>query len=414
MCLPLGFATTGWSRSSFRLTVSVCPAHLVSKREQGGTVGRMSQPGPLHAAHQSQGAKFADFGGWLMPLEFTGGGVLAEHRAVRESVGIFDVSHMGTIRLLGPDASGLVNSVLTNDVGRIEPGQAQYSLLCNERGGVIDDLLVYLRSADEVLLVPNASNTAAVLAAFVAAASDRADVIVEDLSPTTAIFAIQGPAAAEVVESLGLPSELGYMRFVDATVEGAAVVVARSGYTGERGYELLVDQSIAERVWEKAVAAVRTTGGQPCGLGARDTLRTEMGYPLHGHELSPEVTPVEAGLNWAVGWDKPTFAGRDALVAQRTQGPAVRLRGLRCTERAIPRADMVVRAAGSGDAGDGEPGAAIGLVTSGTFSPTAREGIALAFLNSDVAIGDSVTIDVRGRSCGAQVVSPPFVDADPR
>ncbi|MGV1036555.1 MAG: glycine cleavage system aminomethyltransferase GcvT [Candidatus Nanopelagicales bacterium] len=377
----------------------------------------MSQQGPLDAVHQSQGAKFADFGGWLMPLEFAGGGVLAEHRAVRESVGIFDVSHMGTLRVVGPGASDLVNSVLTNDLARIEPGQAQYSLLCNERGGVIDDLLVYLRSTDDVLLVPNASNTAAVLASLVEVASGQSEVAVEDLSSTSAIIAIQGPAAAAVVESLGLPTELGYMRFVDTTVAGAAVVVARSGYTGERGYELIVDQSIAEQAWTQALAAAIAAGGLPCGLGARDTLRTEMGYPLHGHELSPDITPVEAGLNWAVGWNKPTFVGKDALVSQRAQGPAVRLRGLRCTERAIPRADMVVRAAGPEESGDGADGAVrepVGVVTSGTFSPTARAGIALAFLNSDISVGDSVSIDVRGRSCGAQVVSPPFVDADPR
>lgn len=372
----------------------------------------MSQQGPLAAAHQGQGAKFADFGGWLMPLEFAGGGVLAEHRAVRESVGIFDVSHMGTVRLTGHGASDLVNSVLTNDLARIEPGQAQYSLLCNERGGVIDDLLVYLRSSDEVLLVPNASNTAAVLAAFVEVASGPVEV--EDLSSTSAIIAIQGPAAAVVVESLGLPTDLGYMRFVDAAIGGSAVVVARSGYTGERGFELIVDQSVAEQVWAQALAAVADAGGLACGLGARDTLRTEMGYPLHGHELSPDITPVEAGLNWAVGWDKPTFAGKEALVARRADGPAVRLRGLRCTERAIPREGMVVRAAGQGESGAGANGEAVGVITSGTFSPTAREGIALAFLNSDIGVGEAVSIDVRGRSCGAQVVSPPFVDADPR
>ena len=350
------------------------------------------------------GAKFGEFGGWLMPLEYAGGGVLAEHEAVRGHVGVFDVSHMGAFAVHGPGALDALNAVLTNDLRRIGPNQAQYSLLCTSDGGVVDDLLVYVRSEEDLFIVANAGNAELVMAT-IEPIVEASDVRLVDLSQDTAIIAVQGPDSAAVMAQLGLPYGHDYLSFVDAVTPFGPVTVARTGYTGEHGYEALVPVEAAAQFWSMAVDASRSAGGAPCGLGARDTLRTEMGYPLYGHELSVEISPVEAGLSWAIGWDKPAFIGRQALVRQREQGPDRRLRGLRCVDRAVPRPEMDVRAS------DGQ---LVGVVTSGTFSPTLRNGIALALISSRVAVGDIVEIDVRGRSRAAQVVVPPFVDANPR
>lgn len=362
---------------------------------------------PLNEQHRALGAKFGPFGGWSMPLEYAGGGVTAEHHAVRQAVGLFDVSHLGTATVRGEGARALINSLLTNDLGRIGPGQAQYTLLCNEQGGVIDDLIVYVRGDDDVLLIPNASNSAEVLGIVVTAAP--ASVTITDLHADVAIIAVQGPRSAALLDAVGLPSSLAYMAFADTTWDSPAgkvdVTVCRTGYTGEHGYEVLVAADAASAMWDALLAAGQKFGVMPCGLAARDTLRTEMGYPLHGQDLSPRITPVEAGVSWAVGWDKPSFAGREALVAQRAAGPARRLRGLRATGRGIPRSHMPIL--------DGD-GVAIGEVTSGTFSPTLSVGIALALIPADVPLGTELAIDVRGRLLTVEVVAPPFVDASPR
>lgn len=357
---------------------------------------------PLHDRHVAAGAKLGDFGGWEMPLEYAGGGVVAEHTAVREDVGVFDVSHLGKLTLRGPGAAAYLDSVTTNAMARIAPGKAQYTLLCAESGGVIDDLIAYLLGPDEVFLVPNAANTAAVAEVLRDDAPDDVEVI--DQHESYAVLAVQGPRSAEVLGQLGLVSELPYMAFVDADVDGSLVRVCRTGYTGEHGYELVVAWDEAVRWWDALVGA----GVRPCGLGARDTLRTEMGYPLHGHELSLDVTPVQAGAGWAVGWDKPSFHGRDALLAEREQGPVRRSWGLRATERAIPRPGMEVLAA--------EGGPLVGEVTSGTFSPTLRQGIALALLDTVAGVGegDRVVLDVRGRPAEFEVVRPPFVQRSTR
>jgi len=359
------------------------------------------------------GAKFGDFAGWSMPLEYAAaglegvGGVIAEHEAVRERVGVFDVSHMGTFVVRGDGAKDELNQVLTNDLAKIGPGQAQYSLLCNESGGVVDDVFVYLRSESEVLVVPNAANSAMVTGT-VGRVLESSDVRVIDEQHHTAIFAVQGPLAADVLTDIGLPSDLGYLRFTDVDTDEGPVLVARTGYTGERGYELLIPVAHASHWWELIVSAVRARGGLPCGLGARDTLRTEMGYPLHGHELSSTVNPVEAGLSWAIGWDKTAFPGRRSLVEARDQATlSRRLVGLKCIDRAIPRPGMTVRA-------PGESVSVLGETTSGTFSPTLKAGIALAFLDDAVEFGDEVALDVRGRSCRAEIVQFPFVAASPR
>jgi aminomethyltransferase len=348
------------------------------------------------------GAKLGDFGGWSMPLEYAGGGVVAEHTAVREQVGMFDVSHLGKVLVQGPGAAAYLNDTLTNDLGRIGPGQAQYTLLCNDSGGVVDDLIAYLRGPDEVFLVPNAANTAAVVQ--VLAAGAPAGVRVQDQHTDHAVIAVQGPQSASVLDRLGLPTGAAYMAFADVEVDAHPVVVCRTGYTGEHGYELVVPWADAQLWWDRFAAA----GVRPCGLGARDTLRTEMGYSLHGHEISPDITPVQARSGWAVGWSKPQFRGRDALLAERAEGPRRRSWGLLALERGIPRQGMSVLS---------EPaGTVIGQVTSGTFSPTLKQGIALALLDTaaGVGAGDEVVVDLRGRAAGFKVVQPPFVDRSTR
>jgi len=353
---------------------------------------------PLHDRHVALGAKLAEFGGWDMPLEYAGGGVLAEHKAVREGVGLFDVSHLGKAVVRGTGAAEFVNSCFTNDLGRIETGKAQYTLCCDEDGGTVDDLIAYLRSDFEVFLIPNAANTAAVVARLRAAAPDGIEVT--DQHRDFAILAIQGPSSDEVLQALDLPVDHEYMSFADATVAGADITVCRTGYTGERGYELVVPAASAVDVWDAVVAAGEPFGIRACGLGARDTLRTEMGYPLHGHELSAEISPVMARAGWAVGWKKPAFWGKDALEMQRAEKTVRTLRGLVSQGRGIPRPGMTVRA---------EAGEDLGEVTSGTFSPTLRQGIALALIEPGTEDGATVMVDVRGRSEAFTVTKPPFV-----
>ena len=354
---------------------------------------------PLHAEHTTLGAKMADFGGWEMPIEYPSGGVVREHTAVRTGVGVFDVSHLGKAVVRGPGAAAYVNAVLTNDLARIRPGKAQYTLCCDDAtGGVVDDLIAYLRSDDEVFLVPNAANTAEVVRRLAGAAPEG--VTVEDLHEQYGVLAVQGPKCDEVLGALGLPTGHDYMSFIDAEWEGRPVVVCRTGYTGERGYELLPrwDDTIA--LWRAVFEASADSGILPCGLGARDTLRTEMGYPLHGQDLSLDITPVQARTGWAVGWKKPAFWGRDVLLGEREDGARRLLWGLDALDRGIPRTHMVVHL-------DGTP---VGEITSGTFSPTLRRGIGLALLDRSVAEGAEVEVDVRGRAARFRVVKPPLVD----
>lgn len=357
---------------------------------------------PIHERHVALAAKMADFGGWEMPIEYPGGGVVAEHTAVRERVGLFDVSHLGKARVAGPGAAELVNATLTNDLGRISAGKAQYTLCCNDSGGVVDDLIAYLRSEDDVFLIPNAANTATVVRMLQEAAPEGVEVT--DLHEDYVVLAVQGPRSDEVLTAMGLPVDHEYMSFDEAQWEGHDITVCRTGYTGERGYELVAPAAAGTRLWDAIVEAMAPYDGLPCGLGARDTLRTEMGYPLHGNDLSPEITPVMARSAWAVGWDKESFWGKDALVAQRVAKSSRLLRGLLVTGRGIPRSHCAVKV----------DGAAVGEVTSGTFSPTLKQGIALALLDRSVADGDEVVIDVRGREVAATVTKPPFVEVQVR
>jgi aminomethyltransferase len=358
---------------------------------------------PLNEKHKALNAKMADFGGWLMPIEYPGAGVLAEHAAVRERVGIFDVSHLGKASVVGEGALEFLNSCLTNDLTKIEDGSAQYTLLCTPTGGVVDDLIAYRNSDSDFFLVPNASNTTEVVAVLQNQAP--AGITVTNLHMDYAVLAVQGPLAPKVLESLGISTQIDYMAFDHVNIAGADVILCRTGYTGELGYELLPHTKDAIAVWDALVDAIKPLEGLVCGLGARDTLRTEMGYPLHGHELSLEISPVEASAGWAVGWKKEIFIASDILNAQKNGGATRKSMALKSLDRGIPRAGMSVK---------NSEGEIVGEVTSGTFSPTLKHGIALALLSSDISVGTQLTIDVRGRDSQCEVVKLPFVTSHVR
>lgn len=362
--------------------------------------------GPLHQWHLDHGAKMAEFGGWLMPLQYDGGGVVAEHKAVRTTVGLFDVSHLGKAAIRGVGAVEFANRCLSNDLDRIKPGSAQYTLALTEHGTVLDDLIAYLRAEDELFLIPNAANTAAVVAALEDARAVQGSAVeITDLHRSFGVFAVQGPLANAVMAAVGLPQPADYMSFVDAivTINGTdlSLTICRTGYTGELGYEVVPAWDDAAAVWDALAAAVQEAGGLAAGLGARDTLRTEMGYALHGHELSTEITPVEAGVGWAVGWKKDAFWGKEALTAQKVDGAPRKSVGLLATDRGVPRAGVdVLDLAGN----------TVGHTTSGTFSPTLGNGVALALVEPSIELGQALTLDIRGRRLGVQVVKPPFVE----
>jgi aminomethyltransferase len=359
---------------------------------------------PLHDRHVELGAKFAEFGGWSMPVEYPSG-VVKEHTAVRESVGIFDVSHLGKALVKGDGAAAYINATLTNDLDKIAPGKAQYTLCCDDAtGGVVDDLIVYYHDDARVLLVPNAANTAEVVRRLQAQAPPGIEVI--DHHREYAVLAVQGTKSDEVLSRVGLPFGHEYMSFVEAEFgDHGGVVVCRTGYTGERGYEVIARNDIAGPLWDALLAAGDELGMLPCGLGARDTLRTEMGYPLHGQDISLDVTPNQARLGWAVGWKKPAFWGRDALVAEKEAGPSRRLRGLIAVGRGIPRPGMGVTLV---------PDVPLCDITSGTFSPTLRKGIGLALVPTFVDPEAELGVDVRGRREIFQSVKLPFVDTSVR
>lgn len=356
----------------------------------------------LHDRHVALGAKFSEFGGWEMPLQYAG--VVPEHTAVRTAVGVFDVSHLGKLIVRGEGAAEFVNSCLTNDLGRIEKGKAQYTLCCDEEtGGVVDDLIVYLKDDDHLLLVPNASNTAEVARRLRAAAPEQ--ITIADHHDTHAVLAVQGTKSDEVLSALGFPVGHDYMTFAETPFGGEDIVVCRTGYTGERGYELIASNDAAPALWDALVEAGAAYDLQPCGLGARDTLRTEMGYPLHGQDISLEITPVQARLGWAIGWKKDAFWGKAVLEAERAEGPKVLLRGLVATGRGIPRPHMSVRLTRD---------LPVGEITSGTFSPTLKKGVALALISAQIEDGAEVSVDVRGREEIFVVTKPPFVQPDVR
>jgi len=343
---------------------------------------------PLAAEHRALGAKLVEFGGWEMPLAYPAG-TLAEHMACRRDAVAFDVSHLGTVRVEGDGAFDLLQAQLSNDLRRVAPGRAQYTHLLDEAdGSVLDDIIVWWLADGAFDVMPNASNTERV----------RAAVGGRETTAQRAVIAVQGPAARRRLAALA-PDAAAVGRFAVATCRwrDAEIVVAGTGYTGEDGVECAVPVEVAPAFWR----AVLDAGVVPAGLGARDTLRLEAGFPLHGHELGPGITPLQAGLAWVVGWDKGDFRGRGPLERERTEGPHRRLRGLVAEGRQPPRQGGVVRVGGE-DAG---------VVTSGNFSPVLGRGIALALVGSGhpVARGDQVSLEVRGRSLGAVVADLPFV-----
>jgi aminomethyltransferase len=349
---------------------------------------------PLHQEHVGLGAKMVPFAGYAMPVQYPTG-IVAEHEAVRSGAGLFDVSHMGELWIRGPEALPLIQHVLTNDAASIEVGQAQYTALCREDGGVLDDCLLY-RLADAWLLVVNASNLDKDRE-WIRAHAGAFDAEVEDRSDATALLALQGPRAAEILAPLASIDlgDVGYYRFAHGSVGGRDALIARTGYTGEDGFELYLANEDAVPVWH----ALLDGGAVPAGLGARDSLRLEVGYALYGNDLDEEHDAIESGLGWVVKLDKGDFLGREALARRKADGPSRRLVGFRLSERGIPRPGYEIVA--------GEE--VVGVVTSGVHSPSLGCGIGMGYVDREhAAKGSLLQILIRGKPVGAVVERPPF------
>jgi aminomethyltransferase len=359
---------------------------------------------PLEAEHLRLGAKMGPFAGWNMPIEYAG--ALKEHAAVRERVGLFDLTHLGKVEVIGPGALGLLQGLVTNDLSKAAVGEAMYNLVLNEGGGVIEDLIVYRMETERYFVVPNAANAQRVLRMLEEEKTEGRVHLV--FHQDWCFLAVQGPESVRVMEQLfPAAGELTFMRCAETEYRRRPVILTRSGYTGEIGFELFTYQDIAVDLWRDLTESSSQFAGQPCGLAARDVLRLEMGYPLYGQDLFEASTALEAGLSWAVSFDKGDFRGRTALLRQKREGLPSILRGLRMGDRKhIPRAHYPVF---TGDQ-------VVGEVTSGTFSPLLQTGVGLAYLwPSEVAsVGDTVEVDIRGRRGSATVVRTPFVDRSPR
>ncbi len=357
---------------------------------------------PLNALHYRLGARMIDFGGWDMPVQYSG--VIAEHLAVRSHAGLFDVSHMGQIRVRGSQALGFLEFATINRVASLKDGQVQYTALCYETGGVVDDLTLYRLAADDYLLCVNAANIEKDFVWLKGLAKDSryAGLILEDCSSAYGLLALQGPQAAEILAGL-TTTDLGGLKtyhFQDARVAGIDLILSRTGYTGEDGFELYCPAEATENLWLALSAAGETAGLLPCGLGARDTLRLEKAYPLYGHELSADILPLEARLGWITKLDKGAFVGREALQRARAEGIKRQLVGLKLTVPGVPRAGYPVFCGG-------EPA---GYVTSGTSSPVLRQGIALALVDKELAgSGSSWQIEIRQQFKEALLTPLPFV-----
>jgi aminomethyltransferase len=353
---------------------------------------------PLYACHVEAGARIVDFAGWEMPVQYTG--VIEEHRAVRTAAGLFDVSHMGEVRVRGAGAEAFLQRLTPNDVSKLVPGRAHYSGLLTEGGTYVDDLLIYRMGAEDFLVVVNASNADRDFEWIASrAGGDMGDVEVVNESDRYALLALQGPKALEILTGLASApvdiAGLKYYGFAEGQVNGAPALISRTGYTGEDGFELYLPPEDAPAVWRRLVEA----GASPAGLGARDTLRLEAAMALYGHELDETTTPFEAGLGWVVKLDKGDFLGRDALVAQKAEGTPRKLVGFEVQGRGIARQ-------GHGVVSDG---GAVGIVTSGTWSPTFEKALGMAYVPPDLAaVGTALTLEVRGKVLPAVVVELPF------
>lgn len=353
---------------------------------------------PLYEEHLKLGAKLIDFGGWLMPVQYSG--ILAEHKAVREDCGMFDASHMGQVFVRGFDAKNFVNFLVPNEIGSKRPGHAVYTMMCNEVGGVVDDLLVYVLSQDEVMIIVNATRRSEVLVWMdgVAARRDYNGLRIDPHWEDRGLIAVQGPNAEKTLQPLVEDRDLSTMATFTLTtgsIRGQVCYISRTGYTGEDGFELITNGNHIATLWR----ALLERGATPVGLGARDTLRQEMGYPLYGQDLDEITTPIEANLKWTVCFDKPSFYGRDALKRQVEEGVHKTRVGLLVQDRGIPRHGCQVYAAGR----------RIGEVTSGCFSPSLKKGIAQAYVLTDYAKRGSVLeVEIRDKRHAAEVVRMPF------
>lgn len=355
---------------------------------------------PLYDAHVGCRARIVDFAGWDMPVFYTG--ILEEARAVRTSVGLFDVSHMGRVRISGADATDYLQKLTSNDVAALRPSEAQYSLLMHPSGGIIDDIIVYREASDAYMVVINAGNAAKDLAWMEVQANG--DVSIDDRSAETAMIAVQGPHAPALVARLaGAPELLELKRFQYATgnLYGAPAILCRTGYTGEDGFEVIVPADQAASVWNGLVSE----GAMPCGLGARDALRIEAGYPLYGHEIDETTTPVEAGLMWVTKLEKGDFFGRDGVREMKRRGASRKLMGLVLRERIVPRQGYTIYMSGSGSSGILGGAGEIGTITSGIFSPTRHHSIAMGYISTEHSkSGESVEIGIRDKRVHATVV----------
>ncbi|MEW6545160.1 MAG: glycine cleavage system aminomethyltransferase GcvT [Nitrospirota bacterium] len=354
---------------------------------------------PLFDGHVAAQARLVDFAGWEMPIQYSG--VVDEYQTVRTAAGLFDVSHMGRIALSGGGALPFLQSVATNDAAKLAVLESHYSMVCNPDGGIKDDIFVYRLKADEYLLCVNASNREKILAWLKEQATGRVDLRIEDKSGTLAQLALQGPASRKVLADLGLSriEDLKPRHCLEATLAGAPLLITRTGYTGELGYELYVPAGRALALWTELLAVGKAAGLKPAGLGARDLLRLEMAYLLYGNDISEDTTPIEAGADWVVSFEKGDFIGREALWRQKSQGSARRLAAFELLEKAVPRHGFKILA----------DGRQVGEVTSGNLSPILQKGIGLGYLPPSLAgVGSAMTVDIRGRLVPAQVVKPPF------
>jgi aminomethyltransferase len=353
---------------------------------------------PLNAVHRALRAKLVDFGGWEMPIQYSG--IIEEHRAVRTSVGLFDVSHMGEIEIRGPEAGVFTDFVTTNHARKLKTGQAQYSALLYGHGGIVDDILVHKVAEDQYFLCVNAANQEKDFAHI--RTWNRFDARAEFASDRYAQLAVQGPRALATLQKLTKTdlAAIRYYWFSDGQVAGAAARIARTGYTGEDGFEIYIEPAEAERIWNHLLEAGAEFGIKPCGLGARNTLRLEACYPLYGHELDASTSPLEAGLEWIVKFDKGEFVGRDALLRQKEAGIRRRLAGFEMRGRGIARDGYEVQLEGS----------PAGWVTSGSPSPALDKSVGLCYLPADIArpSGHTIQIMIRNVPVDAVTVETPF------
>ena len=358
---------------------------------------------PLKDMHKNLGARMVPFSGWEMPVQYEG--IISEHQCVRNTAGLFDVSHMGRWEIRGKDAVAFVNYISINDVAHLEDYQSHYNAACYEHGGIVDDFLVY-RCPDRILIVPNAGNRKKDMAWF----QDHAgafDIEIADLSDDTVLFALQGPLAFPILSQLSRQplDDLGYQWFKEGAVDGVDARIFRTGYTGEDGFELWLPADAAERVWRAILNAGMEYGIKPCGLGARDTLRLEAGLCLYGHEIDETIHPLEARLGWITKLEKPVFIGRDALIARKEEGLSRRLIGIKLLERGIPRQGYEILH-------DEIP---VGKVVSGSMSPMLGYGIGTGYVAYDLSKpGTDLQISIRGKKIPAKVARMPFYKSGSR